>query len=320
MNKARLRKLSSSDSLSVLGIIVAILLGILIFKPNYLSGDNVFSLLRVLAVTAVVGLSQMIVMATGGMNVAIGAVGGLCAVLLGVFVDWLGLDPIASVAMVVAAGLVCGLVNGFITLRCGGVGVASFLATLATASVFAGVKLSITRGKPIYGLPPRFPALGELSVAGIPFLSFVMIGVALLCFAFFRFSKTGRQLLAFGGNGKAAELYGVSKTRVILVAHVLGCLLAALAGMMTVARIQAAQTNIGADWMLASMAAPLLGGVRASGGKVNILGTILGAVVLAVIANALIHFKVDIYWNELINGLVILAVAAINRARVKRAA
>jgi ribose transport system permease protein len=319
MSSIKLRRLASSDSLSVLAIIVVIVLCILAFKPNYLSGDNVFSLLRVLAVTAVVGLSQMVVMATGGMNVAIGAVGGLCAVLLGVFIDWLKLDPLLSVALVIAAGAVCGLVNGFITLRCGGVGVASFLATLATASVFGGIKLSITRGKPIYGLPDGFLALGNLSIAGIPFLAFVMFGVAGLCFLFFKYSKMGRQLLAFGGNGKAAELYGVSKTRVIMAAHVIGCVLAALGGMMTVARIQAAQTNIGADWMLASMAAPLLGGVRAAGGKINILGTILGAVVLAIIANALIHFKVDIYWNDLINGLVILAVAGINRARSARA-
>lgn len=318
--KISLQTFTASDSLSVFVIIAVMLAAALIAKPSFLDGQNVASLIRVFSITAVIGLSQMIVMATGGMNVAIGATGGMCAALGGILMKWLGVDVIPSLLIVLAIGAVSGLINGFFTLRSGGGGVASFLATLATASTFGGITLALTKGRPIYGIPDALLAFGNGTFLGLPVLFYIMAIVSVATLLFFRYMKTGRELLAFGGNIRAAELYGVSKVKVIMVAHVLGSLLAALAGMMTVVRIQAAQTNIGADWMLMSMAAPLLGGTAANGGKVNIPGTILGAVVLALIANALVQFKVDVYWNDLTNGLVILIVATINHLRSIRKA
>jgi len=125
-------------------------------------------------------------------------------------------------------------------------------------------------------------------------------------------------MLAFGGNNKAAELYGVSKFKVVLASCMIASVLASVAGILAMIRIEAAQPNMGADWMLLSFAAPLIGGTRNSGGKVNVLGTILGAFALTIITNALIHLKVNVLWNELIYGTIILLAVTIDRIRYIR--
>jgi ribose transport system permease protein len=252
------------------------------------------------------------------MNVAIGSIGGLCAVLSGVMMGWYGMMLGTAIFISILIGGICGFFNGFLTLKLGGVGTASFLATLATSFVFSGIILTITRGRPIYNIPKEFFRLGSASPLIVPNSVYFMLTVALGLWFMYKYTGLGKQLLAFGGNEKAARLYGVSMTRVIIVSHSISGILAAFAGLLTVMRIEAAQTNIGTDWMLTSMAIPLLGGTRLNGGKVNIVGAIFGAVVLAIIANALVHLQVDVYWTSLANGLVVLLVAGLDVVRVNR--
>lgn len=318
MKASSIKRIVFSDSFSVFMIIMLMTVGMLMYSGQFLQSENLRSLMRVFSVTAVIGLAQMTVMSTGGMNVAVGQIGGLGAILSGVCMVWFGLPVWLTIPLVLLLGCACGTMNGVFTLRVGGVGVASFLATLATSSVFAGITLTITKAKPIYDIPDAFIAIGGGTLWGIPSSIFIMIVISVILWWFFRYLGIGKQMLAFGGNSRAAELYGVRQTNVVMTAHIISGVLAVTAGMMTVMRIQSSQPNIGTDWMLMSMAAPLLGGTRNTGGKVNVLGTILGAVVLAIIANALVHMAADVYWTTLINGLVILAIAALDRIRSAR--
>jgi ribose transport system permease protein len=318
MQKNRMHKLINSDTFGIVLIVVIMMLVMVILRPNYLSYGNITSLARTLAITAVIGFSQTTLLSVGGMNVAIGAIGGLCAVLSGVMMGWYGMMIGSAIIISVLIGGACGFLNGFLTLKLGGVGVASFLATLATSFVFSGITLTITRGKPIYNIPKKFFSLGSASPLFLPNSIYFMLFLAIVLWFMYKHTGLGKQLLAFGGNEKAAQLYGVRMNRVVIISHLASGILAAFAGLLTVMRIEAAQTNIGTDWMLLSMAAPLLGGTRLSGGKVNIIGVIFGAVVLVIIANALVHLKVDVYWTSLVNGLVILLVAGLDIIRVSR--
>ncbi|MDR1505564.1 MAG: ABC transporter permease [Treponema sp.] len=318
MQKSRMRMMFNSDTFGIVFIVAVMLFIMIVLRPNYLSRGNIISLARTLAITAVIGFSQTALLSVGGMNVAIGAIGGLCAVLSGVMMGWLGMMVGTAIVISILIGGFCGFLNGFLTLKLGGVGVASFLATLATSFVFSGITLTITRGKPIYNIPREFFSLGSASPLFFPNSIYFMLFLAAVLWFMYKYTGLGKQLLAFGGNEKAAQLYGVRIGRVVIISHLISGLLAAFAGLLTVMRIEAAQTNIGTDWMLMSMAAPLLGGTRLSGGKVNIAGVIFGAVVLVIIANALVHLKVDVYWTSLVNGLVILLVAGLDVVRVNR--
>ena len=164
---------------------------------------------------------------------------------------------------------------------------------------------------PFYNLPQKFKAIGEINLLGIPLIFYIMVAVAILVGILFKYLGIGKRILAVGSNMKAAELYGISIKSTIIIAHILSGLLAAIAAILLVARIGSAQTDVGSDWMMFSFAAPIIGGTSLSGGKVNTLGAVLGAVVLAVISNGLVHLNIGIYWMTIIQGTIIfLAVAA----------
>lgn len=313
--KSIAKGLISSNTFSVLIIIAIMLTVMIIIKPDYLSASNIATLSKVLAVTAIVGFSQMISISSGGMNVSIGATGALSAIIAGWMMEVAGIPTLLALLSGLIVGVICGVINGYLIYRNGGVGVASFLVTLATASVFTGINLTITQGRPFHKIPDSFISIGNSMFLGLPKSAYIMLVLAIALFLGYKYLNTGKQVLAFGANPKAAQLYGISKFKTLMVVNITAGILAAAAGLIVVMRISAAQPDIGSEWMLLSFAAPLIGGTRMAGGKVSILGTILGAVVLTIVTNALVHLKVDVYWNQLINGLIILLIVATDRMR-----
>lgn len=297
-------------------VIVIFLLSIMIvLKQNYLSKENIYQLTKVLTVTALIGFSQMICIASGGLNVSVGATGALCAILAGGAMEVYDLSAGWALLLGVSGGAICGLFNGLLIYRAGGIGVAFFLTTLATMSVFQGLNYTITSGRPFYGIKPEFLAIGDTNILGLPSSFFIMLLVATILIFMFQKLVIGRQILAFGANSKSAELYGVSKFKVVVISSIIAGVLAAVAGLMALIRIEAAQPSMGSDWMLLSFAATLIGGTRLSGGKVNVIGVIVGAAALTIINNSLIHLQVNVYWNALIYGLVILLASSMDRIR-----
>ena len=313
------RKIFRSNVFSSMLIVIVLLAIMLIIKPNYLSGNNIYVLAKVMTVTSLIGFSQMVVIGCNGLNLSIGPTGALSAVVAGWAMTEAGFPWWTGVIMGLAAGCICGILNGLLIYRAGGVGVAFFLTTLATASVFQGLTLTITSGNPYYGpegkMDKAFLAMGNTKILGLPASFFIMLVIAVLLLLMYRYLAIGHQMLAFGANYKAAQLYGVSKFRVVFTANLVAGLLAGIAGIFSMIRIEAAQPNMGSDWMLISFAAPLIGGTRLSGGIINVIGAIFGAFALTIITNALVHLKVDVYWNQLIYGLIILLAVTIDRLR-----
>ncbi len=309
------KKMVNTNNFSVIIIIIIMLGAMCAIKPNYLSAGNVFVLLKVLSVTALVGLSQMISMASGGMNLAIGATGALSSICAAWLMQNAGVPVPMAIVAGLMAGAMCGVINGLLTYRNGGVGVAGFIVTLATSSVFTGVTLIITKGKGINTIPQSFIATGNSSVFGIPSSSIVLLVIVAIIFVMFKYFNIGKQILAFGANWKASELYGVSRFKIVIIVNIAASIVAAAAGLLVVMRVGTAQPDIGGDWMLQSFAAPLIGGTRQAGGKVNVFGVILGSIILTIITNSLVHLKVDVYWNELINGVMILAIVTLDHIR-----
>ncbi|WP_122643488.1 ABC transporter permease [Luxibacter massiliensis] len=309
------KEIRKSNAFSVSLIILCMIAVMCVLKKNYLSGDNISALLKVLSVTTLVGLSQMVSIASGGMNVSIGATGAMSAILSSMLMQNAGVLPLLAVLAGILTGVVCGIVNGLLIYRNGGVGVASFLTTLATNSVFTGIIYMITTGHGVSNIPPGFLAIGNSKIGVFP--TSVLVAAALLTavWMMFRYAKAGRQILAFGANPKAAELYGISRFKTIMAVNIIASIIAAIAGMLVVMRVGSAQPDIGSDWMLQSFAAPLIGGTRQAGGKVDVFGVVLGALVLTIIENALVHLGVDVYWTELINGIVIIGIMALDRIR-----
>ncbi len=209
-----------------------------------------------------------------------------------------------------------GWLNGFAIAKSG---VNSFVITLASANLFSGAMLILTKATPLNGLPQAVAGFGQGRVFGSwvsPMLVVaVLIGVALVIF--YRYSVIGRQSLAAGANSPgAAEMSGVPVGRRIIMAHVLSGLLAGVAGLLTLARVAAAMPSIaGDDWLLPSFLGPVLGGTLLAGGYVSVLGTILGSALVTTIQGGLLVLGVGGYWLQLFLGLFLLGAVLLERYR-----
>ena len=317
--KKPLLAIANSNFAGVLIIVIfmSVIMGIL--RPDFLTANNFNVLARSFSIIAIVGLAQMVILAMGGMNLSVGAIGGLAGITVGFLMVRMEVSIVLAVGAGLFIGALCGSINGWLINRIdnreSGLNVSSFLVTLATASAFTGINLGITKAIPIYNLPDSFIFLGRGTVGGITILVFIMLVISLLVALVYGYTSFGRKMLAVGGNLKAAELSGVSIGQVTLLSNIISGLLAASAAILVVARLGSAQPDVGSGWLLISFAAPLIGGTRLSGGQVNIFGTLLGAVLLALVSNSLVHLGIDVYWATLINGIIIFIAVGIDRIR-----
>jgi ribose transport system permease protein len=300
------------------GLLVAILIGaavLAVLAPNFLTEFNIYVMLRSFCVALLVGFAQMVTLGVGQMNIAVGALGGLVAISLGGMLEVLGVPLVLAVPLALQIGALGGLINGVLTVR---TGINGFIITLATASAFTGINLGITESIPFYNMPPALVAFGEDRIGAFPYLLIAPLVVAALLGLFFARTVPGRQLLAYGGNATAARLSGISEQKVIVFAHVLSGTLAAAAAVLAVAQLGSAQPTIGADWLLLSFAAPIIGGAALTGGYISVLGTMFAVVLIALIENGMVLAKVDPYWVQFLLGALILAAVWLNRWRAVR--
>jgi ribose transport system permease protein len=301
---------------AVLGVILVLLGALFTSKsPGFLSSFNLFALGRSLAIDIVIGFSQMVVLATGGMNLSVGSI-GVCVVMMGGYLmQVVGLPVPLACALALVLGGALGWLNGFTIARSG---VNSFIVTLASANLFSGAMLILTRATPLNALPRSVAAFGQMRIGGgwvSPLLAVVVvIGVALA--VFYRYSVIGRQSLATGANQRASEMSGVPVGRRVIVAHTLSGVLAGVAGLLIVARVGAAMPAVGGqDWLLPSFLGPVLGGTALAGGFVSVGGTMLGAALVTTIRSGLLIMGIGNFWLDLFLGLFLLAAVLFQRYR-----
>lgn len=292
--------------------VVLLTLALWLSTRSFGSVENLQVVAKGAAITIVVGLAQMIVIGAGGMNLSVGATGALVSVVCGSLMNSYGASPVVAVVAGLAAGTVCGGLIGAIIVRGR---FSPFIVTLAAGSILTGIALGITQSVPYYHLPQDFAELGEANLLGVPVLFVVALVLAIVLGLVFRYATFGRQILAFGANPRAAELSGVPLGRLQIAVYALSGFLAACAAVLLISRLGDADPAIGKDWLLVSFAAPIIGGARLAGGYVSVLGTVLGAILLGVLANGLVHWNVDVFFVQLISGLIILAAGGIERVR-----
>lgn len=296
-----------------LAIVILLLAAIVAsLSPGFLSPFNLFTLTRNLAIDTVIGFSMMVVLTTGGMNLAVGSIGVCSIMVTGYLLEGLGLPIVVSILGGLAVGAALGWLNGILIVR---TGIHSFVITLATASLYFGAMLILTHAEAFRNLPAAFNALGKARYGYYSSLLVVTFAVGAALFVLFKYSMIGRQILAAGANPVAAKLSGTPVDRVIIIAHVLSGLCAGIAGVMVTARLAAALPSVGQDWLLPSFLAPLLGGTLLSGGVVSVVGTFLGAVLVTVLQNGLVLLKVGSFWVQFFLGLTLLAAVGLDRWR-----
>jgi ribose transport system permease protein len=297
---------------------LAAIVGISLFQPAFLSSFNIFVLLSAISVNMVIALGQLVIIGLGQMNLALGAIGGLVAISFVGMMERFGVPVPLALVLALGIGVAAGMASGYIIAR---TAISAFIITLAGLQIFKGINLGITEAQPFYGVPEVVKAFGNGSVAGpIPWLLVPAAIASLGMWYLFARMRIGRHILAMGSNPQAAELSGIDPKATIIWAHGISGLLAALAGVMLVAKLQIGQPTIGDDWLISSFAAPVIGGAVLSGGRVSVAGTFFGVVIIAIITQGLVMFNIDPFVVQIVLGGLILWAVAINRLRELRVA
>ncbi len=303
-----------------LGLLIILLILWFVFTslaPGFLSRFNLNSMGRSVAIDVVVGFAQMVVLATGGMNLSVGAIGVCCVMIAGYLMQAAGLPIPVAILLTLTFGGLLGALNGLAIVK---TGVNSFIVTLASASLFSGGMLIFTKGVPLNGLPATFGAFGRSGVGPVPSLAIVALLIGTLLYILFKHTVLGRQILAVGANARTAEMSGIPVGRITIFVHVLSGVLAGAAALMLTSRLSAAMPAVaGDDWLLPSFLAPVIGGTSLAGGMVSVIGTILGALLVATIRSGLLVLQVGNFWLQLFLGVFLLSAILFERYRAKLA-
>ncbi len=302
------------------GLAVLIALTVLVFSvtlEGFTSPFSLFTIGRQIGIDTMIGLAMMAVIVTGGLDLSVGAIGVCCAMAFGWLVQILGLPILLAIPFAVLFGASLGFINGFTVVKSG---VHSFIITLASMSIFFGVMIFLTKANAYNGLPLEVQAFGKMKFfKTISPLLLISIAMCLFLAAFYKVTTLGRQMLAAGANPRAAELSGIRTGRVIMACHILTGALAAIAGLLVTARTGASVPSmaghLGQDWLLPAFLAPVLGGTLLSGGRVSVIGTLLGAGFVNVMTSGLLLMRVGEFWILASLGAMLLVAVLADRAR-----
>jgi len=303
-----LRDLSQRFGLVLSFLLLCIALSLL--SDRFLTLSNAVNVLRQSTINGIIAVGMTYVILTAGIDLSVGAVLALCTLVTADLLQK-GLPvPLAVIAgLGLGAGL--GLVNGLIITKAR---VPPFVATLGMMTVARGLALTYTQGRPITGLPEGFRFMGTGSLGPLP-MPIVIAGLTFLVgYVLLTRTQVGEYIFALGNNPVAARYAGIATDRFIAFVYAVAGLLAALAGMILVARLNSAQPIAGLGYEFAAIAAVVVGGTSFAGGEGGLGGTLLGALVIAVLSNGLNLLNVSSFYQPVITGVVIALALLLYRA------
>jgi ribose transport system permease protein len=302
-------------------ILLALVAGFAIASEDFLTTDNLLNILRQYSVPMILAIGQTIVIVSRGIDLSVAACAALSGSIMGVaFAHWGWPEPFA-LALGLAAGFAVGAFNGFVITRWH---VPDFIATLGTFTAVRGIALLVTDGLPVpdfdkaqegRSIPPVASTLGSDTIGRIPLIAVVALVCVLLGALVLNRTRLGRSAYAIGGNPDAARISGIRVERSKLKIYILSGLLAAVAGFLLAGRQGSANALMGDGMELQSIAAVVIGGTNLFGGEGKISGTVIGMLVIGVLSNGLGILGVAEFWQRVVNGLIIIAVVALDQWR-----
>ena len=294
------------------GIVIAFILlcvGLSIASPVFLSVENLMIVARQAVFVLIIGFAMTFVIALAGIDLSVGAI----LAITGVFVakmltlGW-SLWVVIICALGVGAGF--GLING---LLIAGIGMADFIATLGMLSIIRGLVMLLTRGVPIFGLQVApFQYLAQGYVGPVPFPLIITIILFIICFFIMERTRFGRFVIAIGSNTEAARLVGIGIKKVKIIVYVMSGIFSAISAILLTSRMEASMPEAGSGYELDVIAVTVIGGTSLSGGKASLVGTVLGALVMAVVRNGLNLLSVNVFWHQVVIGVIILSAVSLD--------
>ncbi|MER7015155.1 ABC transporter permease [Saccharopolyspora sp. NPDC000359] len=284
------------------GALIVVFVVLSVVAPSFLTADNLFNLGSQTSVNAVMAVGVTLVIITGGIDLSVGSVAALSGVVGVLLMAEYGFNPLIGILGGIAIGAVAGLVNGLLVSV---VGLPPFIATLGMLSVGRGLVLIATGAVAVFGAPESFRLLGQGVINAIPIPVLLIAVVAVLGHLVLTRTRLGRYAYVMGSNMEAARLSGVPVKRYTTLVYVLSGALAGLGGMIAASRINSGQPNFGEGLELDVIAAVVIGGASLFGGRGTVLGSLIGAFLVAVIRNGAVQLNIGTFYQNVLIGVII---------------
>lgn len=285
-------------------------------SPNFATFTNIVGILLSTAVIGILAVGVTFVIITGGIDLSVGTVMTFASVITGVIISYWGLPVLVGVLGGLAAGALCGFVNGTVTAK---MKVPPFIATLGMMMMSQGLSLVISGTRPIYFLStPGFRQIAMGSLVGIPNAVWIFFASAVIGSLVLTKTVLGRYTFALGSNEEATRLSGINVDRWKIAVYTLCGLYSGLAGVVMASRLNSAQPALGAGYELEAIAAVVIGGTSLSGGEGSVLGTVIGAFLMSVLINGLRILSIPQEWQKVVIGAIVIVAVYADIVRRRR--
>tara|TARA_R110002124_G_scaffold25946_2_gene93552 strand:- start:2481 stop:3494 length:1014 start_codon:yes stop_codon:yes gene_type:complete len=303
--------------------LIILLIGFSLASPNFMQTSNMIAILQATSVNGVLAVAVTLVIITGGIDLSIGTMMTFCAVITGVVLTYAGLPLLFGVIAAIATGAGCGLASGTFVAK---MKIPPFIATLGMMLILKGLSLVISGTRPIYfNDTPGFSEISRGSLIGevlpaLPIPNGVLILFIVAGLAAYILGRTvlGRYCYALGSNEEAVRLSGVNTDRWKIAIYAMSGSIVGVAGLLIASRLNSAQPALGLGYELEAIAAVVIGGTSLSGGRGTILGSLIGALIMAVLTNGLRVLSVAQEWQTVVTGAIIILAVYADMMRRKR--
>lgn len=324
--KERFSNLSPSVRKAVFsgGALIILFIVFAIANPLFITNNNIINILQQVVTYSIIGYGLTFCLVAGGTDLSAGASMALSGIMVTSMLI-AGVPLALAIILALVFGVAMGILNGFIIEV---LGVVPFIATLGTQWIFRGLGNVIVDGKPIYtdvipdkGVQEAFYQIGGGRLAGgLPYSVLIALGYGIILALVLAKTRVGRQIYAVGSNVEAAKLSGINTVKTRMFAYSVSGVSAAIAGIITTARISSAQPMAGQGLELEAIAASVIGGVSNSGGQGIIVNTIIGALIMGVLRNGLNLMGVSSFVQQIIIGIILIGVIALDEYNQKKQA
>lgn len=313
MKKASLK--IQKAQISQYGIYFAFIILCILFavsNPVFLSIGNIINILRQISFNAILAMGLTVVIITGGIDLSVGSVLAVAAVVSASFIKESApvLPVFPAILIGLGIGALCGAFNGLCVTKGD---LPPFISTMVMMTIARGAAQLYTKGRPVSGLLPGFTYIGSGFFLGVPVPIYLLLAVVLITYFILNMTRTGRWIYAVGGNEAATRASGIRVHRVKMVAYIYSGILAAFVGLIMTARLNSASPVVGDGYELDAIAASVIGGTSMEGGKGKVFNVVIGALIIGTITNGLDILNVSSYWQQIVKGFIILLAVLIDR-------
>ncbi|MCU0802166.1 MAG: ABC transporter permease [Rhodobacteraceae bacterium] len=300
--------------LALLGLVVFFS----VFTEHFLTANNITNILTQITINLILAVGMTFVILIGGIDLSVGSIMAFAAVIAGKAMTMPGLGPTEAILLAVMAGLLagmlCGLLNGFLSAYWS---IPSFIITLGMLNIARGAALQVTDAQTVYAFPKEFSEFGSSLIFGVPVV--FILALLLVAVAWFILNHTilGRMIYGIGNNEEAVRLAGHSVFRYKMIAFTICGLTAGIAAIVYMARLNIASPIAGIGFELNAIAAVIIGGTSLNGGRGSVIGTLMGALIIGVLANGLILLGLSDFMRQMITGVVLIAAVLLDQYRAR---